>query len=221
MSYLYTFTNSNTREFYVGIGESLHRPWESHTSRVDALRDAPGTRVQVTAEEFKDRDDLQRAEAIAINIAVAGSLEVLNAMQVVSSRFFVPALPFSEGLVEFSDLRKTAVVIVNLDRIDERPTVHGARSAATLTERAKQWWPIADTVRAGKKEIDHLLMVAKGNGRILGDWKLAPVSAWTTELQTFTFADEAANDSRGFLGQTLRYGGVGIGDAGSYSLDQR
>lgn len=213
-TYLYTYENHELRKVYIGIG-TLDRPYQGHNRDAERLRDHPQTAILRTPEPFSSRQDARKAEAIAIrSAAMFGSAHVLsdhpdqaeiidavtNRSGVVTTSHMVPAFKPREGTVMYTDLRRTAIVVVKSEAIDTRPTVHAERGPAIMADRAKKFWKLGKAVNYG---LERLLAVLKTHHVILGDWDLDPDQPVVVDQGEFRLLDERRDDPRGVKGMRL------------------
>lgn len=220
--YLYEKTEGHP-EVYIGIGH-LTRPYEAHNPDAEALRDALDTNVVVTPEPFSTRADAERAEALMIHVAsmfgglASGDLEeepnqntdtavvqVTNRAGMAGTKHLVPATFKKEGEVDYFALERTALVTLRPNAIDERGSLHGGRSAATYSERAREFWGLQRACSNGYNPV-RLLAVSTGDNTIVGDWDLVeddPILVRGGKNDAFQLVDANEDDPREVKGMRL------------------
>jgi hypothetical protein len=197
---------------YVGIGTNHSRALEPHTDSVDELlRSAFATFG--TARPFSTRQDAELAEALAIQVLVKAGVEVGNRQKTVSPSDIHPLLERREGVVAYSQLRRTLVVKVGIDEIGEGIE---ARQGAVgfdpvrVSRRCDRYWDLGRAVREGY-EADRLLAVLLGapitDTPIVGCWATEPVSTWDGQKGIVELRDPAQWDLGGWRGMRLDWEG--------------
>lgn len=234
MSYLYIYANPVRRQVYVGIGLRTSRIFESHNSAAEELLEDPETELLQTPVPFGSREDARQAEAAAIYVAHLMGAQVLsdldgdagepvtNRAGVLSTGHLVPSVMRRDGTVTFEELRRTAVVVLSMDSIDERGTLHAGRRAATFAERAEKWWGLGAAIDRGARP-RRLLAVMRGSAVVLGQWHLCEDRPMERSEQggVFLLADPEEDDAEGLKGRTLLWQGNGPGGSLKWSLDLR
>ncbi|MFT4189254.1 MAG: hypothetical protein QM621_11810 [Aeromicrobium sp.] len=238
-TYLYLYDNLELNKVYIGIGDSMDRVWQSHNPEAEALRDVPGTTILQTVTPFSKRADARKAEAIAIHIAARmgktviveddegrasseiseeGAVFTVNRAGVESTKELGPAVFLREGEVDYSDLRGTAIVTIKSESMDDRPAPYGGVSAASFSERARQWWSVGT---AKQPRITRLIAVLSGSDVILGDWDVDPAGSYGPDGDVFPLCDPEQDDPRGVKGMRLVPRSARRGGKMVYSSDLR
>ncbi len=234
-TWLYLYENRSRRQIYIGIGNSMTRAYEPHTVASEELRDQPATAILQTVTAFPSREAARLAEAVAIHVAALAGLEVIsdhedieqliteahhptNIVGVRSTRYLVPAVLSIQGTMHYSDLTRTALVALNLDQVDDLPTLNPGRSVATFAGRAVQTWPL-QRATLGTLRPTRLLAILKGSHTIIGDWDLDPDTPLTQD--SFVLADPEADNPRGIKGQWLDLDEARLSDLVTWSQDLR
>lgn len=235
-TYLYTYENRQWKppSVYVGIGDSLDRPWGPHNAEATALRKAHDTEVLHTPEPFSTRKDARAAEAIAIRMAAFSGFRVLsdhpdteeilmavttNLAGTRSTKHLVPAVAQRPGSVSYWSLERTAIVTLKPDAIGSRPTLHSGRSVTTFAERAQTEWPLTTALRKNYGP-RRLLAILKGRHTIVGDWDLE-VEPITEDGLGFQFRSAMDDDPRRIKFMRLDLDGARLGNLVTWSEDIR
>lgn len=232
-TWIYLYENPVEKCLYVGIAERLDRIWEVHNDDAERLREASGTRILQTLQPFSSRGDALKAEAIAIHIATLSGVSVFHAQDEVSVKdgqvlvtnragtkstsVLGPAVKRREGAVDFESLRRTAIVTISAEDMDERRGPYGGIEGAVFSQRAQKWWKVASNKQP---KVERLIAILSGSGGvILGDWDVAVGSTYGADGDVFPLVDPAEDDPRKIKGMRL----VGVrGQSGRiYSEDVR
>lgn len=215
-TYLYLYEHRARKRLYVGIADEMGRVWQDHNGDAVELREAAGTQILQTVEPFSTREDALKAEAIAIHVAmlagmtveVAGDVDVEDGRVLVTNRAGVkrtsalgPAVLRREGSIDYSELRRTAIVTISDRDLEGRRGPYGGREAAEFSERARQYWRVG---AAKQGRVERLIAILSGSrGLILGDWDVDPSGGYGPDGDVFPLVDPADDDPRGVKGMRL------------------
>lgn len=219
-TYLYIYRNDQLHQVYIGIGSSPSRVWGRHNPAAEALLKHPETTVFITTEPFPDRASAERAESAAICAAAATGVGIIvddsrgeelasltNIAKVGKSKHLSLAVYQRDGVIRYDDLKRTAIVILHMDGIDDvgdghlRPSLHGGRDPETFHQRATRWWGLgaANKRRLARhtdgealpRDVDRLVALQKGTYTILGAWNLAD-EQWRPDNDSWMFVTSDA-----------------------------
>lgn len=202
----------DTVRAYVGIGANHSRAFEPHTESVDQLlRNAFATFG--AARPFSTRRDAELAEALTIQALVQSGIEVGNQKKTVSPSDIHPLVERKQGVVAYSQLRRTLVVKVGTDEIDDGIEVRQGAvgfDPVKVSRRCDRTWGLGTAVSNGY-QADRLVAVLLGtpieDTPIVGCWATEPVSTWDAEKGIVKLRDPADWDLDGWRGMRLDWEG--------------
>lgn len=183
-NYVYIGKRLNGAIGYVGIG-GVARPYGGHNPDADAV--LRGGEVWMSESPFSSRRDAEMAESLLIQ-ALTWATEIppdlANIAKVARTKYLVPALPYREGTLRYSELRSALLVKVTPGSLKGRSAPSGAAGDLDLTIRCNRWWGLA---AAQRRKADVQLLVAitahVKPARVIGVWRTRPVDQWWYEDQ--------------------------------------
>jgi hypothetical protein len=184
-NYLYIGRKLDGAIGYIGIG-GVTRPYGGHNDQADGvLRNGE---VWITDMPFSSRRDAEMAESLLIQALTWANdtpPELANIAKVNSSKNLVPALPYRDGLLRYSEVSKALFVKIHPGRLKGRSAPSGDSNNFDLTVRCNRWWPLESAIR---RRADVQLLVAVTAhvkpSRVIGAWRTHPVTNWWFEDQS-------------------------------------
>jgi len=183
-NYVYIGKRHNGAIGYVGIG-GVARPYGGHNPEADAvLRNGE---VWMSESPFSTRRDAEMAESLliqALSWAAETPADLANIAKVARTKYLVPALPYREGILRYSEIRGALFVKVTPGSLKGRSAPSGASGNEELTVRCNRWWRLAAAQR--RKADVHLLVAVTAHvkpARVIGVWRTRPIDEWWFEDQ--------------------------------------
>lgn len=169
---------------YIGIGGAT-RPYGGHNPDADEV--LRGGEVWMSESPFSSRRDAEMAESLliqALTWAAETPTELTNIAKVLHTRYLVPALPYREGTLRYSQVSGALFVKVTPGTLKGRSAPNGAAGNHDLTVRCNRWWPLA---AARRRDANVRLLVAVTAhvkpARVIGVWRTRPIDQWWYEDQ--------------------------------------